>query len=135
MTTMYAEPMIAGATATPPRALRAMARLTTGALAIAMATSGIAFLIGPPAVVEALRQLGYPNYFRVLLGSAKLLGAGAMLASGRSTLREWAYAGFTFLLLAAIASHLLAGGAAGAAPAAFLLVLLAVSYRLRQVAP
>jgi len=135
MTTMYAEPMIAGATATPPRALRAMARLTTGALAIVMAASGIAFLIGPPAVVEALRQLGYPTYFRLLLGSAKLLGAGALLGSGRS-LREWAYAGFTFVLLAAIASHLLAGGAVtDAVPAAFLLVLLAVSYRLRQVTP
>ena len=131
MRTMYAEPMIADATATSPRA----ARLTTGALAIAMAVSGVAFLIGPPGVVDALHGLGYPPYFRLLLGPAKLLGAVALLASRRATLREWAYAGFTFTLLAAIGSHVVAGSVVDAVPAAVLLGLLAASYRLQRVAP
>jgi hypothetical protein len=129
MTTMHAEPMLMDSTATPARA----ARLTTGLLAIVMAASGIAFLIGPPGVVEALRALGYPSYVRLVLGAAKLLGAGALLGS-RPMLREWAYAGFTFLLLGAIASHLLGGRPADAVPAAVLLGLLGVSYRLGRVA-
>src|SRR5262245_25048334 len=112
MTTMHTGPMLVDATATPVHSLRTAARLMTGVLAIAMTASGIAFLIGPPGVIEALRALGYPSYFRFVLGPAKLLGATAVLGS-RSTLREWAYAGFTFDLVGAIASHILAGGGPG----------------------
>jgi len=52
-------------------------------------------------------------------------------------LREWAYAGFTFVLVAALLSHRLSGdGVARAAPAAFTLGLLLASYFMRRrVAP
>jgi len=48
-------------------------------------------------------------------------------------LREWAYAGFTFDLVGAIASHTLSGEPiAQAAPALFALALLVVSCSLRR---
>src|SRR5260370_259391 len=85
---------------------------------------------GPPAIV---RPLGYPDYFRSLLGVAKVLGALALLLPRPSILREWAYAGFTFDLLGAFASHALHGDAAAhLAPALIALGLLVASYVLRR---
>jgi hypothetical protein len=105
--------------------------ITTALVALLMAFSGALYVLGPPSVVEGFHHLGYPDYFRVLLGVAKLAGAAALLTRWRA-LREWAYAGFTFDLLAAIASHAVRGdGRAVAFPFAILL-LLAASYHLRQ---
>jgi len=98
-----------------------------------MAIAGVLYLIGPPPITAAIRNLGYPDYLRQLLGIAKLLGAAALVAPGLRTLREWAYAGFTFDLVAAIASHTLSGEPiAQAAPAVFAVALLVASYSLRR---
>ena len=94
--------------------------------------SGVLYLIGPPPIVAGIRSLGYPDYFRPLLGLAKVLGAAALVLPLPRTLREWAYAGFTFDLIAAIASHALSGEAAHAVPPAIALLLLAASYSLRR---
>jgi hypothetical protein len=52
---------------------------------------------------------------------------------GLRTLRKWVYAGFTFDLVGAIASHILSGEPiTQAAPAVFVLALLVVSYSLRR---
>jgi len=47
-------------------------------------------------------------------------------------LREWAYAGFTFDLLAGAASHVATGSASHAPGALFTLALLVSSYLLRR---
>jgi hypothetical protein len=105
----------------------------TGLFAAIMALSGAAFVVGPPSVVASLRHLGYPDYFRTLLGAAKLLGVAAILAPRLSQLREWAYAGFAFVMLGAAASHLAAGEPASkAVPPLFVLGLLVTSYFLRR---
>jgi DoxX-like protein len=96
-----------------------------------MFVSGVLYLIGPPPLMAALRVLGYPEYFLHLLGAAKLLGAAALFAPPRSRLREWAYAGFTFDLSFAVASHLAAGHAADVVPPLAALGLLGASYGLR----
>jgi hypothetical protein len=44
-----------------------------------------------------------------ILGVAKLLGIAAILFGRFPTLKEWAYAGFTFDVLGAFLSHLMAG--------------------------
>ncbi|WP_426454294.1 DoxX family protein [Paenibacillus sp. S-38] len=87
-----------------------------------------------PQAVSALAHLGYPAYFAVILGVFKLLGAMAVVLPGFPRLKEWAYAGFTFALTGAAASHLLAGDgpAAIAGPLVFL-VLVAASYLLRPL--
>ena len=79
-----------------------------------------------------MAHLGYPAYLPAILGTAKLLGALALLQNRVPTLREWAYAGFTINLLGATASHLFAGDPLSVAIVpAVLLAPLALSYVLR----
>src|SRR5262249_60995478 len=103
--------------------------LTPAALLVPMTLSGALYLPSPAPLLRALEPLGYPAYFLRLLGVAKLLGVAALLVPGRALLKEWAYAGFTFDLLAALASHLATGTATHAPPALFALVLVLASYR------
>ena len=103
--------------------------LTTAALLVLMTLSGALYLVSPAPLLRALQPLGYPAYFLRLLGVAKLLGVAALLVPGRPLFKEWAYAGFTFDLLAALASHLATGTATHAPPALCALVLVLVSYR------
>ncbi|MDP9053773.1 MAG: DoxX family protein [Acidobacteriota bacterium] len=83
-----------------------------------------------PATLQALHTLGYPLYLVKILGFAKILGAMAILYQRFPTLKEWAYAGFTFDFLGATASHLLAGDAAHAPIPFVFFALLMVSYFL-----
>jgi hypothetical protein len=108
--------------------------LSTGFFALMFALSGVAFLAGPADVVTSFRQLGYPDYFRELLGVAKLLGVAALVGPVPSrTLREWAYAGFTFTCIAAAVSHVMTGDPAGKVMGPlFALALLLTSYFLRR---
>src|SRR5688572_33265044 len=60
-----------------------------------------------PRMTETITDLGYPLYVMTILGIAKLLGAGAILFFDRwPSLKEWAYAGFTFDVIGAFVSHL-----------------------------
>jgi DoxX-like family len=47
-----------------------------------------------PVVAEAFAHLGFPDYFRVELALAKLLGVVVLLVPLPARLKEWAYAGF-----------------------------------------
>lgn len=119
----------------PNRTARIAAWVTTTAFAAMMTLSGALFLVGPPPVIERFGELGYPLYFLKLLGFAKLLGVVGLLLPRRPTLREWAYAGFTFDLLAGAVSHVATGGASHVPGTLFALALLVSSYLLRQRAP
>jgi hypothetical protein len=96
------------------------------------AGSGIPELFshGPAATVQSLHTLGYPLYLMKITGLAKILGAITLLLNRPQFLVEWAYAGFSFLLLGATASHLLAGDWVHAPIPFTFLVLLMVSYGL-----
>lgn len=100
-------------------------------VALPLGALGIAYLIGAEGVRQGMAHLGYPAYFLIILGTAKILGAAALLQDRLATLKEWAYAGFTFNLLGAAASHVFARDPASmAAGPLVLLVLLAASYIL-----
>jgi DoxX-like family len=60
-------------------------------------------------VVEVVTQLGYPVYVLRILGLLKLAGAVVMFLPRLPRLKEWAYAGVTFELTGAAASHVLRG--------------------------
>ena len=60
-----------------------------------------------PAAIEGIRELGFPDFFRIQLGILKLI-AGLILIFPISyqPLKEWAYAGVGLFLLTALVAHL-----------------------------
>ncbi len=94
-----------------------------------------------PEVAEAFAHLGFPDYFRVELSIAKLVGLAVLLAPmAPARLKEWAYAGFTICLGSALIAHLAVGdGAAKWSWAVGTFVLEACSYyffrRREQASP
>ena len=81
-------------------------------VALNMFFAEILFLIKKDFSVAVIEQLGYPQYFLYILGSAKILGSLALLQNWFRGPKEWAYAGYSFNLLAAAASHLFVNDAA-----------------------
>jgi hypothetical protein len=71
--------------------------------------AAVQYLTEAPRMAMTITQLGYPDYFTAILGVAKLLGIAAIATGISPTLKEWAYAGFTFDVIGAFASHLGAG--------------------------
>jgi hypothetical protein len=92
-----------------------------------------------PQVAAAFAHLGFPDYFRIELSWAKLVGVAILLVPAPARLKEWAYAGFAFDLGSAVIAHLAAGdGAQAWGWAAGTGVLWALSYffwRRLQTAP
>jgi hypothetical protein len=62
-----------------------------------------------PEVAQAFTHLGFPDYFRVELSWAKLLGVILLLAPVPERVKEWVYAGFAINLASAIVAHLAVG--------------------------
>jgi hypothetical protein len=108
-------------------------------LALGMLATGIQQLLkvqleealAPPGVY-GITQLGYPVYLLTILGVWKILGVAALLITKFPLLKEWAYAGFFFLLTGAVYSHIAVGHSASELfPASLLLVLTVVSWYFR----
>lgn len=62
-----------------------------------------------PEVAQAFKHFGFPDYFRVELSWAKLVGVLLLLVPVPSRLKEWAYAGFAINLASALIAHLSVG--------------------------
>jgi hypothetical protein len=77
-----------------------------------------------------LVHLGYPPYFKYILGPWQLACAAALLAPRLPRVKEWAYVGAFFNYSSAIVSHLFAGDRLDIA-AAVMAVLTVVSWSLR----
>lgn len=87
--------------------------------------------LSPPGVY-GITQLGYPVYFLIIIGIWKLLGVVAILVPRFPLLKEWAYAGFFFLMSGAIFSHIATDHPVKEIfPALLLLVLTVVSWYFR----
>ena len=100
--------------------------------AVAMVASGIQQIFTIGGFVEIMEQLGFPNYFSSVLGVWKIAGVVAILIPKFPLLKEWAYAGFFFVMSGAIVSHLaVADGAVELFAPTFLLILTVVSWYFR----
>ena len=85
-----------------------------------------------PGSVDSITQLGYPVYFLTILGVWKILGVIAVLIPKFPLLKEWAYAGFFFVMSGAIFSHIAAGNSMNEIfPSLLLLILTVVSWYFR----
>jgi hypothetical protein len=83
--------------------------VTTGLMSVGMLASGIQQLMQRKELVEMIVPLGYPPYFLSILGTWKILGVIAILMPGFKLVKEWAYAGFFFVMTGALVSHLAIG--------------------------
>jgi hypothetical protein len=63
-------------------------------------------ILNKGVIQHVLSRLGYPEYLAFILGSAKILGAAAILLPRLKLLKEWAYAGAFFLFTGATVSHI-----------------------------
>jgi len=105
--------------------------IALGLFSLMMVGTALAYLTGNPQMVDAFRHLGYPDYFRMLLGVAKLLGVVALLAPRVPVMvREWAYAGFGITLISAVISHGVSGDPIGHIIPSLVALLLLVVVRV-----
>lgn len=75
-------------------------------LALGMLSSAIVQLLKVKEAVESIIHLGYPSYLLTVLGIWKILGVIVILIPKFPLLKEWAYAGFFFVLSGALFSHI-----------------------------
>src|SRR6476661_5726680 len=81
--------------------------IATAWLALGMLSTAIVQLMKMKDEVEKTSHtLGYPIYFLTIIGIWKVLGVIALLIPKYPLLKEWAYAGFFFLMSGAVLSHL-----------------------------
>jgi len=96
-------------------------------LSLGMVSTGIVQLIKmEEEVAKITGVLGYPAYILILLGVWKLLGVIAILIPKYPLVKEWAYAGFIFVMTGAIYSHFAVGDPAVEYFGPSLLILLTV---------
>lgn len=101
-------------------------------LALGMLSSGIVQLFNVQAEGDFIVGLGYPVYFLTILGVWKMLGVVALLIPKFPLLKEWAYAGFFFVMSGAAFSHVVSGAAVSEIfPSLLLLTLVVVSWYFR----
>ena len=82
--------------------------------------------------VEFIIAMGYPDYFLTILGFLKILGIVVLLIPKFPLLKEWAYAGFFFIMSGAIFSHIAIGDPVSELfPSSLLLALTVVSWYFR----
>ena len=105
-------------------------------LSLGMFSTGVVQLLkikgDSPGSLDSMTHLGYPAYFVTILGICKILGVVVLLIPKLPLLKEWAYAGFFFMMSGAIFTHLAAGNSISEIfPSLLLLILTVVSWYFR----
>ena len=102
--------------------------ISTAIVSLMMIFSAYSYFTNPE-VKQGFQHLGFPDYFRVELAIAKILGAIILLAPIKEQVKEWAYAGFAFTFISAFIAHSASGDPINnrIGPVVFLVVL-ALSY-------
>jgi len=83
--------------------------IVTAIAAAFMIMTAIPDLLRVPGAIAIIMHLGYPPYLLPFLGTAKTLGAIAILTPALHRLKEWAFAGLSFDVIGALYSHLSVG--------------------------
>ena len=105
-------------------------------LSLGMLSTGVVQLLklkgDGPGSLDTMTHLGYPAYFVTILGVSKILGVVALLIPKFPLLKEWAYAGFFFMMSGAIFTHIAAGNSMSEIfPSLLLLILIVISWYFR----
>ncbi len=103
-------------------------------LALGMVSTAVVQLIHMQEEVDMMARLGYPLYFLTIIGVWKILGVIALLIPRFPLLKEWAYAGFFFVMSGAVISHLaVADPAKELFGPVLLIILTGISWYFRPV--
>ncbi len=103
-------------------------------LAIAMTAGGVQQMLQVGGYNEIVTKLGYPLYMLSIIGTWKILGVITILIPKAPLLKEWAYAGFFFVMSGAALSHIVMGQPfTEAFPSLFLLLIIFLSWYFRPV--
>src|SRR5260221_5477325 len=103
----------------------ALGMVSTGAVQLFRAKEGQGGL-------DSITNLGYPVYILTILGVWKMLGVVAVLVPKFPLVKEWAYAGFFFVMTGAIFSHVASGNSISEIlPPLLLLILTVISWYFR----
>jgi hypothetical protein len=78
-------------------------------MSVGMFGTGLAQIIHAKEMVDLIAPLGYPLYLLNIIGVWKILGVITILSPGFRLAKEWAYAGFFFVMTGALVSHLASG--------------------------
>ena len=105
----------------------------TGFLAFGMLAQGFTQILHTQGYVDIIvAHLGYPLYLLTILGAWKIFGVVAILIPRFKLVKEWAYAGFFFVMSGALFSHIAIGdGIKDILPSIILLILIILSWYLR----
>jgi hypothetical protein len=83
---------------------------TSTILGAAMMLASAFMYFSNPIVAQGFQHLGFPDYFRVELGVAKLIGAALIVIPQiPRRIKEWAYIGFFITFISASVAHINAG--------------------------
>lgn len=83
--------------------------IPTSLLLLAMVGSGIMYFVRPADVAAVFTQLGYPVYSMYFNATAKILGGIAIVAPVPRFLKEFAYAGYLYIMLMALQAVYVSG--------------------------
>jgi len=101
-------------------------------LSFGMLAGGIQQVLQIGGYNEIVTKLGYPLYLLSIIGTWKILGVVVILIPKYKLVKEWAYAGFFFVMTGAAISHIIVGQPlVEAMPALVLLVVIVVSWHFR----
>jgi uncharacterized membrane protein YphA (DoxX/SURF4 family) len=104
-------------------------------LALGMVSTGIVQLLKSKdgqGGADMITHLGYPMYILTILGIWKILGVITVLIPKFPLLKEWAYAGFFFVMSGAIFSHTAMGDSVNEIfPSLLLMILTVLSWYFR----
>lgn len=79
--------------------------ISTGLVCAMLAASALAYVFHGPTI-EGMRELGFPNHFRIELAVLKLLAVPVLLLPQVPLqAKEWAYAGVALFLVTSIVAH------------------------------
>jgi hypothetical protein len=108
---------------------------STGWLALGMLSTAIVQLVKAKegqGGVDMINHLGYPEYLLTLLAVCKIMGVVVLLVPKFPLLKEWAYAGFVFIMAGALFSHIAsADEVKDLFPSLLLLALTGISWYFR----
>ncbi|MDH6253868.1 hypothetical protein M2347_003595 [Chryseobacterium sp. H1D6B] len=101
-------------------------------MALGMVSTAGVQLLKNKDEIENFTSLGYPIYLMTIIGVWKILGVFAVLIPKYPLLKEWAYAGFFFVMSGAVISHVISDHNLGKIlPGLLLLVLTIISWYFR----